>query len=191
MAKLTINKIEKVMKEMFIPEANVDWHGEQLTVKHVLSLEEMLTFTNSVINSCFDNGEYIPQLKDFATKVATLLCYVDINLPDDPEKKYAICYKTDLVQTVLEHINLDQYSEMLNAIEYKLDNAAESNVQMVYRKADEAAEAMAKMVDEINAVFENIDPQDLKNVISAIGSGGVDEQKIVSAYINAQKDKAE
>lgn len=189
MAKLTINKIEKIMSEMFVPNVIVDWHGEQITIKRSLTLEEMLTFTENVIDSCFNDGEYMPQLKDFATRVATLFSYVDINLPSNTGKKYAICYQTDLVQTVLKNIDINQYTEMINAIEYKLDNMAEANVQMVYRKADDAAEAITGMVEKINTMFEDIEPQDLKNVISAIGTNGVDEKKIVNAYLNASGGK--
>lgn len=192
MAKLSISKIEKIMKETFVPEVCMEWNGEKLNIRHTLTLEEMLTFADSVTNSCFgEDGAYLPELKDFAIRVATLLSYADISLPEDPERKYAICYRTDLFRTVQEHIELDQYNEMIHAIDEKIEHMAESNVQMIYRKADEAAEAISGMVEKVGALFENIDEQDLRNLVSAIGSGGLDEQKIVQAYLGAQKDQAE
>ena len=50
---------------------------------------------------------------------------------------------------------------------------------------------MEEMRDNTKSIFDGITQDDLKNLMGAITSNGLDEQKLVQAYIEQAKSKDE
>ena len=67
--KISVNAMDEIMKRFDTVET-IEWNGLQVVIKKNLSLEEMMTFANSVVKSCFDqaSGAYMPEVKDFAIR---------------------------------------------------------------------------------------------------------------------------
>ena len=127
-ASTLIEAVNKISE----PTAEFEWNGMSVVVNRVLPMETMMEFVDYVTKTCFgDDGEYLPEVKDFAIKSCLLEMYANFNLPEDLPTRYAVIYNSDIVDAVLNHIEGRQFGEIINAIEHKVSNIAQANIQAV------------------------------------------------------------
>ena len=150
----------------------------------------MLEFVNNVAESCFvvDTGKYIPEVKDFVIKSNVLEMYANFNLPSNLDHRYEIIYNTDVFEEVLDKINTIQFKEMLNAIEHKLDNMAQANIEQINRQMSEIYATIDNMQEQFANIFDGIGSEEMSRLVSALAGGKFDEERIVDMYINKKKD---
>lgn len=189
---VSIALFDKIAKEQFQNEATIEWHDAQLRVKYALSLTDMLAFVDDVVNSCFhDKLGYMPEVKDFAIKSNILSRYANFTLPDNLEHRYQLVYATDAVDTVCATIDETQLQEIVNAINEKIDFLCDSKATLIQERINDVLNTMEEMRDSTKSIFDGITQDDLKNLMGAIASSGLDEQKLVQAYIEQVKSKDE
>ena len=190
--KVSIALFDKIAKEQFQNEATIEWHDAQLRVKYALSLTDMLAFVDDVVGSCFhDKLGYMPEVKDFAIKTNILSRYANFSLPDNLEHRYQLVYMTDAVDAVCAAIDGTQLQEIFNSINDKIRFLCDSKATMIQERINDVLNTMEKMRDNTNSIFDGITQNDLKNLMGAITSNGLDEQKLVQAYIEQSKSKDE
>lgn len=185
--RISINALEKVMKETYDNTHMLDWHGLEVTIKKTLSLKEMLEFVNSVVNSCFSNDEisvYNPEVKDFAIKISILQKYTNFTLPKNSETKYELLYKTDVIPCVLKCINAEQFFEICTSIDKKIENVAQANIEAVNKQMVELMSAFENLQTQMGELFDGVENSDMPALLKALSGGTLDEDKFVQAFIN-------
>ncbi len=182
--KISVNAFEKAMKNTYEAGDTFDWNGIEVTVKKNLSFKEMMEFVDSVVKCCFtnDTNVYLPEVKDFMIKVCTLEKYANFTMPNNVESQYALVYQTDAVDHVFLHINPTQFNEICVAIDKKIDNMAQSNVEAVNKQMNDIYSAFKGLHAQIEKLFEGVDSDDMKAIAGALANGGMNEEKIVEAY---------
>lgn len=184
--KVSVAAWERIAKECAeSPVAVVDWHGEQLKVRRRLGLAEMAALVNKVVTDCFgsDLTEYHPEAKRFATARGFLYFYSNITLPVNVSKQYELISSTDIYDTVLRVVDKEQYTEIMEAIEEKIESLLDYNTKMIDKKLSELSEA----IDQFSSIFEGISSEDLAKISSAMVSGKLDEEKLMRAYLTEQE----
>lgn len=185
--RLSVNTFEKVAKEIAKAEGEVtiEWHDVEITITRTLGLEDMLEFVENVVGSCFDEEQgYMPHIKDFAIKSNILSKYANFTLPGNINAQYDLIYGTDAVDVVCSNINSSQLREILHSIDCKIDYLCDSRVTELQDKVMELVSAFNNMYGQFSGMFDNLNSDDIKNIIGAIGAdGGISEDKIVKAYI--------
>lgn len=89
-----VNKTEEQTTEF-------EWNGMSVVVNRTLPMETMLEFVDYVVKTCFsDDGEYLPEVKDFAIKSCLLEMYANFDLPTDLPTRYAVIYNSDIVDGI-------------------------------------------------------------------------------------------
>lgn len=190
--KVSIALFDKIVKEHFQNEATIQWHGAEVRVKRTLSLKEMLSFVDEVVGSCFhDELGYMPEVKDFAIKSSILTRYANFSVPDNLEHRYQMVYGTDAVDAVCAVIDTTQLQEIVNSINSKIRFLCDSKAAMIQERINDVLSTMEEMRDNTKSIFDGITQDDLKNLMGAITSNGLDEQKLVQAYIEQAKSKDE
>lgn len=190
--KVSIALFDKIAKEQFQNEATIEWHDAQLRVKYALPLTDMLAFVDDVVGSCFhDKLGYMPEVKDFAIKTNILSRYANFSLPDNLEHRYQLVYMTDAVDAVCAAIDGTQLQEIVNSINSKIRFLCDSKATMIQERINDVLNTMEEMRDNTKSIFDGITQDDLKNLMGAITSNGMDEQKLVQAYIEQAKSKDE
>lgn len=190
--KVSIALFDKIAKEQFQNEATIEWHDAQLRVKYALSLTDMLAFVDDVVGSCFhDKLGYMPEVKDFAIKTNILSRYANFSLPGNLEHRYQLVYMTDAVDAVCAAIDGTQLQEIVNSINSKIRFLCDSKATMIQERINDVLNTMEEMRDNTKSIFDGITQDDLKNLMGAITSNGMDEQKLVQAYIEQAKSKDE
>lgn len=176
-----VNKITEQTTEF-------EWNGMSIVVNRTLPMETMLEFVDYVVKTCFsDDGEYLPEVKDFAIKSCLLEMYANFDLPTDLATRYAVIYNSDIVDAVLNRIEGRQFGEIINAIEQKIANLAQANVQMVYAQMNRINDEFENLQNNIAALFTGVDQDDIKKLANAISNGNIDEGKIVQAFASQNK----
>lgn len=186
--KISVNAMDEIMKRYATTET-VEWNGLQVVIKKNLSLEEMMTFANSVVKSCFDqsSGAYIPEVKDFAIRANVLDMYTNFTLPKDLGKQYDMVVQSGAVEMVLNYINCVQFNELVKAIDSKLQNTADANIQAFITKLDNVTTAFSDMQTEMEKMFSGVDTEDIGKLVGAIANGDNTEEGIVKSYLELVK----
>lgn len=186
--KISVNAMDEIMKRFNTVET-VEWNGLQVVIKKNLSLEEMMTFANSVVKSCFDqaSGAYMPEVKDFAIRANVLDMYTNFTLPKDLGKQYDMVIQSGAVEMVLNYINYAQFNELVKAIDSKLQNTADANIQAFITKLDNVTTAFSDMQTEMEKMFSGVDTEDIGKLVGAIANGDNTEEGIVKSYLELVK----
>ncbi len=190
MKKVSISQMDKIVKGLGNTEATFEWNGIEVVVKTLLSFQEMMEFAGRVKASCFVDGEYLPEVRDFAIRGCIVDMYSNIRLPDNLEHKYEILYRTDICQEIVKYINSEQYEQLLVAIDDKINVEADSNINDLRKNVEEMAVELNRLMTSANALFDGIDQDDIKTVFNAIKTNGaIDEEKFARAYFEAAQEQ--
>lgn len=187
--RVSISALDEIVKQKYQPLKVVEWNGVEVTIKPTLSLQEMLRFADSVTKSCFDivTGAYLPEAKNFAIRCNVMDTYANFSLPENNEHKYILAMCSGAFEMVMEHINMAQYHELINAINEKIDNQASANVQMMTMKFDEVVSAFEDLQEKVSSLFENITADDLKKLTEAMSNNNFSDEGLVKAYMEHKK----
>lgn len=182
--KNTINEvINKIKPEMKV----IEWNGISITVKSFLNVSELTKLSYSATDICFTSDEtYLPEVYDFAIAITTINVYTDLVVPESVEDQYKLITQTDLLDKIIECIDIKQYEKIIKAIEEKIDYRIETNINLMRKQAKEIFESANSLYTQIKDVFADINPEEFKGMISAFANGGVDETKILKAYMDNQ-----
>lgn len=90
-------------------------------VRRKISKEDEIAYVRCVIDALFDDeGHYLPYMKSIAINDMLLRIYTNMKY-DSISELCDLVDNTDLIQSVLEQINRDQYTELSSWIEESLD----------------------------------------------------------------------
>ena len=167
------------------------WFGTDVTIKRFIPVTDMIEMVDEVASCCFlDDGSYHPEMKDFVLRCNVLTRYANFTLPEKLEHKYELVYGTDAYDFVMENINADQYSEIVNAIDEKLSYLCDVNVAGIEQKMYDAVEAFNQLQEKLTDMFDGVTNEDIVKVASAVVDGKFSEERLVQAYAEQMKRDA-
>ena len=186
--KVSISMFDKIAKEHFKNEDVIQWHEVDVRVKRTLSLTEMLSFVDDVVESCFhDRLGYMPEVKDFAIKSNILTRYANFSMPDNLAHRYQMVYGTDAVDVVCSAIDTVQLQEIVDSINRKIRFLCDSKANLIQERINSVLEAMEEMRDNTKDIFDGLSKDDMKALMGAITNHGLSEKKIVEAYMEQRR----
>lgn len=189
--RISVNAMDEILKNYENTET-IQWNGIEVVITKNLSLEEMMAFADSVVKSCFDqtSGAYMPEIKDFAIRSNVMERYANFALPSKVERQYDMVMRSGAFEMILNHVNISQFNELMRAIEAKLQNAADANVQMVFRQFNDVVTSFESLQERVGSLFAGVDAADIGKLMNAMSENGISEEKVVQAYMEQTK-KAE
>lgn len=184
--RISINAMDEILKT-YDNNEKIEWNGLEVVITKTLPLEEMMAFANSVVKSCFDQatGTYMPEIKDFAIRSNVMERYANFTLPNNVERQYDMVMRSGAFEMILNYINPSQFNELTSAIEARLQNAADANVQMAFSRFNDVVTSFEGLQEKVGALFAGVDPADIGKLMGAISEHSVSEEKIVQAYVSA------
>lgn len=187
--RVSISALDEVIKQEYQPLKVVEWNGIEVTIKTTLSLQEMLRFADSVSKSCFDiaTGAYLPEVKAFAIRCNIMDTYANFSLPENNEHKYILAMCSGAVEMVMEHINMAQFNELMDAIDEKVDHLASAKVEMMTMKFDEVVSAFEYLQNRMGSLFENVSADDIKKLTETMANYNLTDEGLVKAYMEHKK----
>lgn len=189
--RISVTAFENIEKAVRVPAAEVDWHGETLIVKPMLSLSEAAAFVRKVTSDCFnpDTGEYQPEAKAFATKRCMVALYTNLTLPKNNEAQYQLIYGTDIIEVICTCINQAQYEEIERAIEERIEVILDAAIGDVKERLESAVSSIQTVAESLGAVFGGIDREDVEALARALADGSFDSGKLMQAYLGQKQEQ--
>lgn len=187
--KIPVDMLIAATNADYTPVIEINWRGIPIQITKHLSLEGMLSFVENVVSNCFayDTGAYIPEARDFITRCAILESYTNLTLPDDINEKYDVVYSSNIVSFVLQQIDQGEFNSICTAIEKKIDNLAQSNIEALTKQMNEVVAGFNTLEQNLSNIFNGIDNETIAKVAGAIVKGGFDEDKLVKAFMAERK----
>ncbi len=167
------------------------WNGIPVKIKKHLSLADTMSFTAAVVDMCFneDTGEYRPEIKDFLIRSAIVEYYTNLTLPSDIKERYEMVHSCDIVSFVFSKIEKNHFNAMLDAIDKRIANRAQSNIEALTMQMNQLISGFEQMEKGMSGLFGGVDSDTINQLASAIANGTFDESKIVDAVMQ-QKNMA-
>lgn len=188
--RITVEELEKAIGTIDTDVADVEWKGLHVSVQNRIPFGMMLAMVDRVVEIVFgDDGTYMPELKDFAIRNSVVELYTNLTLPDGAEKRYNILFNTDIWEVLVKYIDEEQFSMATEAIDAKIEATVNTNTINLNRQIAVFQDAVEKMNEQLTAVFDNINTDDLRKLMGAINNGGLDEEKLVKAFIKNKEGK--
>lgn len=190
---ISISAFDKAAKENFANITTTQWLDNEITIKQTLPLPDVLAFVDEAVSNCLNETTgYMPELKEFIIRSNILKRYANFNLPDNLEHCYALVCGTNAVEAVLDHINIEQLKNIVKAIDSKLNYLCHTNVAAIEKQMNAVISAFEDMQKKTEAVFSGITDEDISKIAGSINSEkGIDEEKLVNAFIKAKYDGGE
>lgn len=189
--RVSINALESTIDKSAL-EFDIDFKGVTVHIIRSISLQEMLEFVTSVVESCFiEDGTYLPEAQELAFFCNILTRYANFTLPESTEKKYMLIYNTDAIRTVCEHINMDQLDDIRVAIKKKIDYKKSLELSEQRKKVDELTKACSALIEKMGEIFTDLNSEDLLNAMKLMSNREFDEEALVKAYISETKNSGD
>lgn len=163
--------------------AAIRWHGVDVEIKPQLSLSDVLRFVNNVVNYCFVNDEYMPEMKDFIIRCGVLGIYANFELPQDINERYEYVMKCDAIENIMDVIDRHQFGRIMEAIDKRIDAKVQENISTAVKQANEILVSLRRLTDELGGAFKDIDGQQVSAFINALIDGKFDESKLAEATL--------
>lgn len=189
--KISIASFDKVLKEQTVPDTTEHWFGNEVVIKHTISIAQMLAFVDNVVSSCFHDEGYMPEVKDLLIKSNLLTRYANFTLPENLEHRYTLIYNTDAVAMVSKHISSAQFDEILRAIDEKIDYICNTNITAIEKQMQQLAASFEDVSKKMAEMFASVAPDDISKLTSALAGGQFSEERLVEAYMNRMKGDAD
>lgn len=185
MAKKITASFNTVMNEKFPNEKSIDWNGVGIKVQRTIGISDMMDFVRSVVDSCFDEGMYLPELLDFAFRVNVVKKFTDISLPAGSERQYALLYRTDIYTRVLAEVDGDQFRAICDAVEAKIEYECDIQRRDLKEQVDRMISSLGGVADSAMTLFGGVSSEDIASLVRVIGEGRFEDDRLGEAAVNA------
>ena len=168
---------------------NVEWSGLSLVIERHLNLAEMAKFGDVCVRACFnpDDASYSPEVKDLAIRSCIVALYTNVTLPKNIAKQYELIYHSMILDTISVNVDQIQLNAIIRAIDDKVEHLAAANIEMVNKQMNDLYGALDGVQKQMSEMFNGVDADDIKNIMGALTDGGLDEEKLVKAYMANKK----
>ena len=193
-SRISINKLESVLKENVVVVPMCDNEYVSITIRRTLPLKDMMQFVENVVSSCVDaqTASYTPEIKEFAIRSEIRTTYANFNLPSNVEKQYELLYCTDVLCQVMEHINQKQLREIEVAIDARIDHEVKMIETVLAAKTNEMMLRIEAMVEQFEAAFGGINSDDFNGVVKKLSEmSAMTEESIAKAVLDVQRSEIE
>lgn len=182
---ISADEFEKTVNDTYEPTATAEWNGLKIVVKRHLSLAEATKFVDACVNACFDSDTavYAPEMKDAAVDSSIVAFYTNITLPESIEKQYELIYHSAILDSIKPYIDQNQLNSIICAIDKKAEYLVRVNTERVNRQISDLQNAAENIQNQLSDMFNDINIDDVKNVIGSLSEKGLDEEKLVKAYL--------
>lgn len=183
--KETSKIIDTVIKNNIVDvtDGNYIIHIQKLIDAQVAS-----TIINSVVNACFnDDGTFDPNAKEFARRIALIMAYTDIEIPESAAEQYAFVYGTKYFDYVIEHANGDQIADIYNAIESSIEYRVRANTDALLGNIMKLYAEMNSVVSGMGNMYQDLSADKMAAFVQAVTDSKLDEKKLVEAIISEKE----
>lgn len=188
MNKVSVTKVEDMMKNKSVTEVGVEVNGLAINIKTSLSLDNMKDVVSYLYNSSFsEEGDYLPEAFDFAKRCIAIDVYTNVTMPRNIERKYALAYNSGIFEAICQVVNMDQFNSVCESAYRKIENRLRTNGDAIRNELVKVVDAFKEVAEKLS-LFSEITPDDISAAVSSISEHGIDEAKLIEAYMKHKSE---
>lgn len=113
------NRLSTIIASVNTEYAEYKWDGLLIHIRPIISIEETIELTDSVMRSCVHptTNVFMPELLDLMFRINIIRFYTDVELPDNLHDQHTLVYGTDLYNDVLSAISDGQVKAMTKCLD--------------------------------------------------------------------------
>lgn len=191
MEKIPFETIREILDERIAKETTVDFYGIEIKVKYMITHEQYDNAIGQIMNCCYDDasGEYLPELRELATRTVIVAYYTNLELPDDVDDlNYLLFASDDLMDGIYSAINRTQLQELHRAVAKRCEVRNEANRKFFENEIKEVTDGIESMASGIQGLFDGVSSDDMRQLVKVLGEGRIDEEKLVNAVVKARSE---
>lgn len=185
--RVSVNKFESaLLQDNVVTETLSGTDDVVFQVKKTISLEDMISFVQEVVESCIDGetGEYIPEAYDFAIRVGVLTRYANFTMPTNMNKKYMLVYGTRAFDQITVLINYTQFNDIVRAIDRKIKYMLDVMSSSAVSKINEVIDKFKDIASTAEVAFAGANPDDIQKVLHGVSKvNNIDEKEIAKIIL--------
>ena len=184
---ISVEKMDEILKDYYPESTTVDFHGQELVIRDLIDPADFFELVRRIADGCFSaEGEYMPEVYEMLLRAGIIDVYSNVHLPHNPKHLNRFVYAPDLYNTVVRNINRDQYNALCDAIWERISARKDANRVLFETEIQRAVAAIQNLGEQFSQLVGEVSPEDVKALVEAIGEGGIDEEKLVSAVVEKQ-----
>lgn len=189
--RISVNAFEEAANKTYVPTVTVQWNGLDVVIRQHITLPEMARFVDVCTKACFDpdSGEYAPEAKDLAIRSCIVAFYTNIALPANLAKQYSLIYQSMILDIITTRIDQIQLNSIIRAVDDKVAHLANANITALNKQMDDLYAVVADTEKKFADLFAGISAADIERVTNAIVESKLDEEKLVTAYLEQTKEQ--
>lgn len=166
-------------------ERDIEYCGIQIRVRTLLDFAEYIQLVDGVVESCFgEDNDYRPEIREFAMRFGIVSSYTNVRLPKDTGHKYEVLYLTDLVDVVKSAIIPAQLKDIEDAVDREIEHRLRMSAASAEEKANIVVSKLNELLEGAQQLFSGLTQEDVESVLSAVGNGKIDEERLMAAYLD-------
>lgn len=186
----------KFMNEKTKSTVTVKSCGQDIEVTPVISMSAFDNCVARIVDMLYDDdGNYVPNLKEFFIRIVLLFAYTNVRFPDDVgnvlSDLYELVYRTTFYNDVMKAASAEQVSEIRSAVDSIVEYHNQNNMDKVNKQISILSDGIENLGSQLVNVFGNLSDDDVKKLLSAIENNQIDEGKLMRAYANDVLTKVE
>ncbi len=190
--RIDVETVARIAQENAEAEyTEIGWYGETIQVKRRLNVAEMMAFVSALANNCFaENGDYIPEAYDFTRRSLVLELYGNLVLPEDVVERYDVISGpacAEAIDAICSVIDARQLADIEHSAKRRIDYRINSDIAGAKREVNELIAKLSEMVEQFGELFDGFSADDVKGLMESLANG-VDEEKLLDAYVKQLKD---
>lgn len=158
-------------------ETIVHWLGQDVVIKKYLNMKEELAFVASVVDVCYQGeGEvlvYTPEVQAFAVQHSLVSYYTNIDLEEVEDSDFDIydfVTRSGIIDIIMEHIDIQQYNTIINAIGSKIKYINESSVASIMSEMGSLNNAINELVPQIQEFMTAENMESVQNALEVLSA---------------------
>lgn len=162
----------------------IHWCGHDILVRKYLSMTEMLSFVQNVIEVCYqpseDNGVaiFMPELREYAIDFYTIAFYTNIDLTDgesiegeanvDDIGTYDFIVRSGIINEVVPCIDQTQFDSIMRSIGAKIKYINETSAVSVLSDVGEVNNAINELAPQLQELLDPENSGKLQEALNVI-----------------------
>lgn len=116
--RLSVNDLRRVAGVSDKQYKKIDWHGSQLIMKRLLTVQEYVELIHHILDDCRSKEKdvFAIELLEFSIRLNTISAYAFVELPTEIDEIYYIVYSTDLYDVVCKNANRAQVESIRKSV---------------------------------------------------------------------------
>lgn len=159
-------------EEIYVVLQGECFEGMAAKVKTSLTVSEMSSMISDIVSTLIDmqTGEYNPEYAELVKMILQLKHYAGVSIgKTDLSYAYRVLRETDLYQQLMAHVDAQQLSDAMNAVDERVKFMKDMILAAAGHKAVEMLTQLEQLMGAVETVSTDMNADKLQQLLNSLG----------------------